>query len=313
METRRLLFTLASMACAQLGLSSAASAAAGLALMPSTVMLAGIGLAGECAAPLQPALGTANGGMASLHGASKAQAILGGRLSRLELIAQQQSSSAASSMLAADSTLAGAAMTPGAGGTSCQKLVLPYSGSFAFRPGLRQMPLPSEDFLASKRLPVSRTAFDAQWRRVSRGSLPIALTAALARSMKLGASTANLAAVNAWANAHIRYVDDQALYGKTDYWADAQSTLRRGAGDCEDIAIAKLQLLVALGVPRGDIYLTIARDLTRQADHAVLVVKQDGKHWLLDNSTNQLLDGRESYDYRPILSYSSAGKWLHGY
>ena len=117
METRRLLFTLASMACAQLGLSSAASAAAGLALMPSTVMLAGIGLAGECAAPLQPALGTANAGMASLHGASKAQAILGGRLSRLELIAQQQSSPAAGAMLAADITLAGPAMTPGAGGT----------------------------------------------------------------------------------------------------------------------------------------------------------------------------------------------------
>ncbi len=301
------------MACAQLGLSSVASAAPGLALMPSTVLLAGIGLAGECAASLQPAFGTATAGMASLHGASKAQAILGGRLSRLELIAQQQSSPAASAMLAADGTLGGPAMTPGAGGTSCQKLVLPQGGSFAFKPGLGQMPLGGEDFLASKRLPVSRTAFDAQWQRVSRGRLPNALTAALARSMTPGDSTANLAAVNAWANAHIRYVDDQALYGKADYWADAQSTLRRGAGDCEDIAIAKLQLLVALGVPRGDIYLTIARDLTRHADHAVLVVKQDGKHWLLDNATNQLLDARESYDYRPILSYSSAGKWLHGY
>lgn len=313
METRRLLFTLASLASAQLGLSSAASAAAGLSLMPSTVMLAGIGLAGDCAAPLQPALGMATAGMAGLHGISKAQAILGGKLSRLELIAQQQSSPAAGALLAADSRLAGVAMTPGAGGTSCQMLALPQSGSFAFRPGLRQMPLPGEDFLASKRLPVSKTAFDAQWQRVSRDSLPSALTAALARRMTPGASTANLAAVNAWANAHIRYVDDQALYGKTDYWADAASTLRRGAGDCEDIAIAKLQLLVALGVARGDIYLTIARDLTRHADHAVLVVKQDGKHWLLDNSTNQLLDARESYDYRPILSYSSAGKWLHGY
>jgi predicted transglutaminase-like cysteine proteinase len=75
----------------------------------------------------------------------------------------------------------------------------------------------------------------------------------------------------------------------------------------------KLQLLAAMGVPRGDMYLTIARDLTRRADHALLVVKLDGKHWLLDNSTNLLLDARESYDYRPILSYSAAGTWLHGY
>jgi predicted transglutaminase-like cysteine proteinase len=60
-------------------------------------------------------------------------------------------------------------------------------------------------------------------------------------------------------------------------------------------------------------YLTIARDLARNADHALLIVKQDGRYWVLDNSTNQLLDARESNDYRPILSYSSSGKWLHGY
>ena len=313
METRRLIFSLAGLAYVQLGLSSSASAAPSFALMPSAMMLAGIGLPGACAAPLQPALGTILGGTATMQGINKAQAILGGRLSRLELIAQQQTTSAAGGSLIAQSTLAGAAMTPGAGGSTCQMLALPQGAGFAFRPGLQHTPLGGDDFLASKRLPVSKTAFDTQWQRVSESSLPRGLTAALVRSMPAGAGTANLAAVNAWANAHIRYVDDQVLYGKSDYWADAGSTLRRGAGDCEDIAIAKLQLLAAMGIPRSEMYLTIARDLTRHADHAVLVVKQDGRHWLLDNSTNQLLDARESYDYRPILSYSSAGKWLHGY
>ena len=45
----------------------------------------------------------------------------------------------------------------------------------------------------------------------------------------------------------------------------------------------------------------------------MLVVKLDGRHYLLDNNTDRLLDASESNDYRPILSYSSEGKWLHGY
>lgn len=124
---------------------------------------------------------------------------------------------------------------------------------------------------------------------------------------------ATLAAVNAWANARIRFVEDKVLYGKADYWANASTTLKRGAGDCEDIAIAKMQVLAALGLARDDMSLIIARDLVRKADHALLVVRMDGKNWVLDNSTNQLLDARSSYDYRPIMSFSSSGKWLHGY
>jgi predicted transglutaminase-like cysteine proteinase len=74
-----------------------------------------------------------------------------------------------------------------------------------------------------------------------------------------------------------------------------------------------MQLLSAIGVARSDMYLTIARDLVRNADHALLVVRHEGKYWLLDNATDELLDASKSYDYRPILTYSETGKWLHGY
>ena len=53
-------------------------------------------------------------------------------------------------------------------------------------------------------------------------------------------------------------------------------------------------------------FLVIARDLARNADHAVLVVRQDGRHWLLDNATDRLLDASGSFDYRPIMSFSSS-------
>jgi predicted transglutaminase-like cysteine proteinase len=121
-----------------------------------------------------------------------------------------------------------------------------------------------------------------------------------------------LAAVNAWTNRRVRYVEDARLYRRADYWAGARTTLARGAGDCEDIAIVKLQLLAAMGVPRSDMYLTIARDLARHADHALLVVKLGGRYWLLDNATDRLLDAGASYDYQPVLSFSEHRRWLHG-
>ena len=74
-----------------------------------------------------------------------------------------------------------------------------------------------------------------------------------------------------------------------------------------------MALLAGAGVRRADMYLTIARDLARNADHALLVVKSEGRFWLLDNNTDILADASAANDYRPILSYSSGGKWLHGY
>lgn len=170
-----------------------------------------------------------------------------------------------------------------------------------------------DDFLGSKRLPVSRTRFDAQWDRVSRASVSGPTVAAIARTAPGRPSAETLGAVNAWANRHIRYVADRQLYGRSDFWASAPVTLRRGAGDCEDIAIAKLALLAARGVPRRDMYLTLARDLVRNADHALLVVRMDGRYFMLDNATDRVLDASESQDYRPILTYGSERKWLHGY
>lgn len=169
------------------------------------------------------------------------------------------------------------------------------------------------DFLASKRLAVRHTTFDPSWNRVQRSALSQGSVRMLGTASAGGSNSAKLAAVNAWANSRIRFVEDKALYGKADFWATASETLRARAGDCEDIAIVKMQMLAAAGVPRSDMYLTLARDLARNADHAMLIVKADGRYWLLDNSTDRLLDAAESHDYRPIMSFGASQKWLHGY
>lgn len=311
MEKRRLILAVTALAGAHLGMGQTAAAATGLAMMPSTFMLVGMRLPAGCAAPVQPAFGGAapNG----YAGPSKMQALLGGRVSQLELIRQGQDSASSAALAASPALMATSPVAPAPCQQFGQQLVLPSATGFNQNLGPAIKPLAPDDFLASKRLPVSKTAFDAQWNRVRHAALPRGMAAGLLRSISGGGSRANLAAVNSWTNAHVRFVDDRVQYGRADYWAGARATLRRGSGDCEDIAIAKMQLLSAIGVARSDMYLTIARDLARNADHALLVVKLEGRYWLLDNATDELLDASQSYDYRPILTYSDSGKWLHGY
>lgn len=256
---------------------------------------------------------------------SKMSALLGGKVSQLDLIRQQQAGAAA---VAAPQITAIAATTkpePGAGASnlsgignqSCKpslgfathfEKIAPSVGTAVLLP-----PTPSsDDYLASKRLTVKRTGFDRDWNRVRSSGLGRKALGGVARSAD-GVHKPELDAINAWANGSIRYVEDRELYGEADHWATASETMRRRAGDCEDIAIVKMQMLAAHGVKREDMHLVIARDLVRSADHAMLVVKIDGRYWLLDNATDQVLDAQQSYDYRPILSFSQNTKWIHGY
>lgn len=280
--------------CASLAAAAAPSGAhaATLGSLPLALAAAASLEQGQCARAALPAAGETRA--ITVPAMSKASAILGGQVSRLELMRQEQAGIAAPA-------LPGAGLIPRSGG-ECALFVRPQTDFAAMRPGRG-----GDDFLASKRLAVSRTGFDAQWERVRKGRLEVKGLAADAPGR------ATLAAINSWANARIRYVEDRALYGQADYWADARTTLKRGAGDCEDIAVVKLALLAGAGVRREDIYLTVARDLARNADHALLVVRAEGRFWLLDNNTDRLLDASEAHDYRPILSYSAKGKWLHGY
>ena len=58
--------------------------------------------------------------------------------------------------------------------------------------------------------------------------------------------------------------------------------------------------------------LTIARDLVRQADHAVLVVRTPAGYRLLDNASDTVVDAAPRQDYRAIVSFGAKDTWLHG-
>ena len=164
-------------------------------------------------------------------------------------------------------------------------------------------------------LAVSSTPLDAQWRRAN--AAPVRQLAGFTgafRPANGGNSEALLRQVNVWVNDHITFTDDAWINGRADRWASAAKSLRRGRGDCEDYALAKMQLLEALGFESDRMYLVIARDLVRRADHAMLVVQLGDRFVVLDNNTDEVLDSSDISDYRPIMSYSSAGRrWVHGY
>ena len=78
-----------------------------------------------------------------------------------------------------------------------------------------------------------------------------------------------LEAVNWYVNKRVRFVDDSRQFGRADVWSAAADTLRRGRGDCEDYAIAKLQMLRRAGFADRDLYLAIVKDLVTRADNIV--------------------------------------------
>ena len=277
-----------------------------------------------CPPRAAPTLGLSTS-LAERAGSSKASALLGGRVSQLDLMRQQQDlKTPAVARQVTDYGSIGA-LQPGAAAPPLGGRSMDCAGGVGFAVHTIQPPAGPGvsgfnpvlagpgDFLASKRLLIRHTRFDRDWNRV-RGSGLSNYEAKAALPLSAGVpSAATLTAVNSWTNSSIHYVEDRQLYGKADYWATASETLRRREGDCEDIVIVKMQLLAAYGVRREDMSLVIAHDLVRGADHALLVVKLDGRIWLLDSSTDQVLDATQSYDYRPILSFSEGKKWIHGY
>lgn len=239
---------------------------------------------------------------------SKAAAILGGAPSKLEEMVRQQGGSQNARLVPEPALQRSSASFACASAPSLVQTSLPVAGPYG-----KAATYGANDFLNSKRLTVSHTSFDASWNRVAAAKVPgMSRVRGLLRSAGSDRQ-ALLASVNAWTNAKIRYVRDSNLYGQKDYWADAATTLRKRAGDCEDIAIVKMQLLAAAGVPMEDMNLTIAQDLARLEAHALLVVRLNGRFVLLDDGTNELLEANAPLDYMPIMSFSANRKWLHGF
>jgi predicted transglutaminase-like cysteine proteinase len=240
--------------------------------------------------------------------ASKAEAILGGQMSKLEQMRFAQASGGLGGpSTAVDMSSELAHDTPHPCESSGTDRVDPDSAT--------SIAAPPNAILGSMSIAIARTPFDRKWLAVKarRGSAKVARLLATTGARNSSGLTAQVEAVNRWVNQKIEFGEDRDIYGQADYWAPALETFQRGVGDCEDFAIAKMELLSALGISRDKMRLVVARDLVRNADHAVLVVTLADGAVMLDNMTDRLLDARLANDYRPIMSFSQNAKWVHGY
>ncbi len=267
--------------------------------VPSAMPLAAVGLSEvACAATAAPAYGAPTSPQAA-----KTAAIMGGQMSALERMKAAQSGQIVEPAAAVAPTQA---ITP-ANRTACDMLGVRPTASLAVYPQARE----AGRFLGTERVRIERTRFDASWDRVSDRELS-------RRDMRraIGNTPSDrselLTKVNGWVNRNINYRDDRVQYGMSDYWADARTTLRSGAGDCEDYAILKMQMLAAAGVDREDMMLTLARDTVQRIDHAVLLVKNGDEWVMLDMASDRIAPAGMSYGYLPVMSFAANERFLHG-
>jgi predicted transglutaminase-like cysteine proteinase len=230
----------------------------------------------------------------SYRSMTKTEAILGGAPSALAAITAQQG-----------------------GRPAYSSFVVPASGAATLRPAVANyvsQPVSTDrpDVFNSVALSIGRSPLDARWNRVS-GAGVGGSAGAFAASLRGQGVIAKLEAVNSYVNSRVRFVDDRVQYGVADRWMPASETLARGRGDCEDFALAKRAMLRAAGVSDKDLYLVVLKDLSRRADHAVLVVRAAGRFLVLDNGTDRIVDSSDVQDYKPVLTFTAGNSYTHGY
>jgi len=88
----------------------------------------------------------------------------------------------------------------------------------------------------------------------------------------------------------------------------------KGAGDCEDFAIAKYMLLKAMGVAEDDmriVILEIDSGFNKGMGHAVLIVDSEEGQMVLDNQMFQPELASAINNYNPIYSVNANNWWMH--
>jgi len=118
---------------------------------------------------------------------------------------------------------------------------------------------------------------------------------------------ARLGEINRAINLSIRAVDDIVQHGQIDVWSSPLATFYRGAGDCEDYAIAKYVALRMAGVASEDLRIVVMVDTIRREGHAVAAARLDG-HWLiLDNRRLMMVEDMALRNYRPLFVIDDNG------
>ncbi|WP_425305795.1 cysteine protease LapG [Atlantibacter hermannii] len=136
--------------------------------------------------------------------------------------------------------------------------------------------------------------------------------AALLKNPPDGDVRETLRRVNQFFNKRLEFKDDIVVWRQQDYWATPIEFLRKGAGDCEDYAIAKYITLREMGVPASQLRITYVKALQLNQAHMVLTwyPTPNAIPLVLDNLKDAILPATQRSDLLPVYSFNGEGMWL---
>ena len=158
----------------------------------------------------------------------------------------------------------------------------------------------------------------AQQRYGAKGSQTLQQWRSMLQQAKTQTDQEKIKTVNTFFNRHIEFKDDQEIWNQPDYWATPLETMGRGAGDCEDFAIAKYVTLKMLDIPIDRMRLIYVRaqiggpqSRLSQA-HMVLGYFQNpgDEPLVLDNLVSEIFPASRRTDLYPVFSFNSEGLWV---
>ena len=148
------------------------------------------------------------------------------------------------------------------------------------------------------------------------GAPAVQRTQALIREMEQVAGADELdkvKAINQFYNRQIQYREDIDNWGVVDYWASPMELLNRGAGDCEDYAIAKYFSLIAMGLTPAKMRMVYVRAQNGGAIQAHMVLayypEPNAEPWILDNLITDIRPASRRPDLAPVFSFNAEGLW----
>jgi predicted transglutaminase-like cysteine proteinase len=123
--------------------------------------------------------------------------------------------------------------------------------------------------------------------------------------------------VNTFFNRRILFKTDAEVYSQEDYWATPLEFMGRGAGDCEDFAIAKYMTLKILGVKDENLrlsYVRVKTGSTAPIAHMVLgyYAQPTEEPVILDNMISSIRTASMRPDLTPVFTFNSEGLWVGG-
>lgn len=129
-----------------------------------------------------------------------------------------------------------------------------------------------------------------------------------------------LAQVNSFFNRRMLFETDTVVWQQNDYWATPLEFMGRGAGDCEDFAIAKYITLLHMGVPNARLRMIYVRariggpGSDKSEAHMVLgyYANPADEPAVLDNLITTIRPASGRTDLSPVFSFNNEGLWVSG-